>query len=248
MEAEVVHVEFEAAVAMQPDELLHLIDVAGLPERRHPHDLVLALVDLEAEKGGKGAVEQPQRMGKADFLEQVDLCPLSNPETGRGPFANAIDRKDRRFVKWRAQEGAGRVGKMVLAEEDFPPGDTKLVLDQVPDPEFVAEPGQHRFAKDAQRAGKGLHAGEQQALELEERLFEEDHVIEVGRLDSGAAQTKVDGVLGKAIVVLFARESLLFGSGDQLAVTQQSGGRVVEIAGNAKNQQLKFAAIDRSRQ
>lgn len=137
---------------------------------------------------------------------------------------------------------------MVLAEEDFFPGYAELVLDQVTDPDFIAEPSQHRFAKDAQRARKGLHAGEQQALELKERLFEEDQIIEVRRLDSGAAQAKVDGILGKAIVVLFAGEPLLFGSGDQLSVTQQSGRRVVKIAGNAKNQQLKVAGIDRFRQ
>ena len=57
---EVVHVEAERAVGRHLDQLPHLVDVSGLAVRRHAHDLVFALVDLEAEKGREDAVEQPE--------------------------------------------------------------------------------------------------------------------------------------------------------------------------------------------
>src|SRR5438477_232588 len=62
VEREVIHVQLERAVLADTDQLPDLVHVARRPEGRHTHDLVLALVDLEAEERGERAVEQAKRM------------------------------------------------------------------------------------------------------------------------------------------------------------------------------------------
>ena len=61
------------------DQLLDLVDVARLAVRRHAHHLVLALVDLEAEEGGEGAVEQAERVREADLRSSVISVPRPTP-------------------------------------------------------------------------------------------------------------------------------------------------------------------------
>ena len=57
MKGEVVHIEFEAAITIDPDQLVHLVDISGRPKGSHPHHLVFAFIDLKAQEGGKGTVE-----------------------------------------------------------------------------------------------------------------------------------------------------------------------------------------------
>src|SRR5262245_37736523 len=40
MEGEVVHIEFEAAITIDPDQLVNLVDISGRPKGSHPHHLV----------------------------------------------------------------------------------------------------------------------------------------------------------------------------------------------------------------
>src|ERR1044072_8864322 len=47
MKREVIHIQFKATVRGRADQLVHLIGVFGLAERRHPHDLIFAFVHLE---------------------------------------------------------------------------------------------------------------------------------------------------------------------------------------------------------
>src|SRR5262249_42902310 len=56
IEAEVVHVETEAAVFAYAYSLIHVVQITRLAVRRHPHDLVLTFVDFKAEEGGKGRI------------------------------------------------------------------------------------------------------------------------------------------------------------------------------------------------
>src|SRR5262249_32876682 len=65
MVGEVLHVEREAAVVVECQELADVVDVLRLSVGRHAHDLVLALVDLEAEERGKDAVEESERVWEA---------------------------------------------------------------------------------------------------------------------------------------------------------------------------------------
>ena len=75
----------------------------------------------------------------------------------------------------------------------------------------------------------------QQPLELEERLVVENHVVYVLEAHSARRQAIRHGVRGKARVVLFPREALLLGGGDDLSIPQQGGGAVVVEGGNAQD-------------
>ena len=97
MEAEIIHVQRKGTVIILPHELPNFIDVAGCAIRRHAHHLVLALVDLEAEKCGEGAVEEAEGMRKVDLLGETDLIVASHTRGSRGPFADAVHGENRRF-------------------------------------------------------------------------------------------------------------------------------------------------------
>ena len=140
-----------------------------------------------------------------------------------------------RLVEGRAEERAGRVRQVMLAEQDAVRRHAEARLQQVLDPQLVAEPGDHRLAEDFVRPGEHLHARQEQALELHERLLEEDDVVEVVGRDAGRLQAEVDRALRELEVVLLAAEALLFGRGDEHAVAQDRGGGVVEVAGDAQD-------------
>jgi len=99
MEREIVHVELEATVAVRPNDLVHLVDIAGDAERRHPHHLVLPVVHLESEERREGAVEQAEGVRKPDLLRQPDLGAAPDAEAGGGPLADTVDGQDRRLVE-----------------------------------------------------------------------------------------------------------------------------------------------------
>src|SRR5207253_7393565 len=83
VEREIVHVQLEAAVRPEPNELPHLVGVPRRPEGRHAHDLVLALVDLEAEKRGEGTIKQANRVRKPDLVREPQLRTLAAATAGR---------------------------------------------------------------------------------------------------------------------------------------------------------------------
>ena len=80
VEREVVHVEPEAAVARTCRRTRETSSTyRGSPYGRHAHDLVLALVHLEAEEGGEGRVEEAER------VREVDLPNRSRAGARRSP-------------------------------------------------------------------------------------------------------------------------------------------------------------------
>ena len=159
MEGEVVHVELKAAVIADTDELVDLIGISTGPERSHAHHFVFALVNFEPQESRKGAVEKAQGMGEANLFEQLYLGAVSYPKARSRPLAHAVHRENRRFFKRGTEKGAGSVGEMMLAEKNFGGRHAEPFLNEVLDPEFITEPGNHRLAEDPVRAGKGLHAG-----------------------------------------------------------------------------------------
>ncbi len=49
-------------------------------------------------------------MRKAQFVRQLDLVAAPDTKAGRGPFADAVQRQDRRFFEGRREESARRRG------------------------------------------------------------------------------------------------------------------------------------------
>ncbi len=108
---EVLHVELERAVLVQVDHVAHdPLEVDGLPVGRQPHHLVLGAVDLEPQVVREGAVEQAQRVGEPDLLEQRDVGAAAHAEAGGRPLADAVHGEDRRFLEGRDEENTRRRG------------------------------------------------------------------------------------------------------------------------------------------
>ena len=245
MVGEVIHVEREAAVVVEPYELADVLGISRLPVRRHPHHLVLALIDFESEERREHAVQQAQGVWKADLTEQLDVPVTSDSNGCGGPLADPVHGQDRRLAVGRAVEGAGRVREVVAAEEDPLRRNPEVLADQPFDPELLREPLDHRLAEDPEGSRIGRQRRHQDAVELDERLLVEDDPVEILAPELAGPEAELDRVDRKARVVLDPREAFLLSGSDDDAVLNECGGGVVEEARDAENVHalpLKIAA------
>src|SRR6266536_1447818 len=113
----------------------------------------------------------------------------------------------------------------MLVEEDA--RQLEMLPGDRPDPELLREPCLHRAQEHPPRARKAVHLREEEPLELQQRLFVEDGVIESFWRDPSFLQTICDRVHREAAVVLAPREALLLRRGDDLAIADQTRGGVV---------------------
>ena len=120
---EVLLIERERAVFLQVHQLpVDQIHVLRLAVRGETHDLVLARVDLEAGVVREGRVEETERVGPVDLLEDLDIVAPADADRGRGPLADAVHRQERRFLERRRKERARRVRLVVLGIQQSPWG------------------------------------------------------------------------------------------------------------------------------
>src|SRR5262249_44157874 len=116
---EVILIQAKGAVGFQVEQSLQdqlLVDRFAV--RRQSHELVFAAIDAEADVGGEGGIEQAEAVRKAKLFPQLDAVAATHAERRRRPLTDAIKREDRRLVERRGEEGAGRVGLMMLGEEE----------------------------------------------------------------------------------------------------------------------------------
>src|SRR5208283_713094 len=99
--------------------------------------------------------------------------------------------------------------------------------------EFLLQPQRDGHLERAQTARREGDIGLEQTLELQERLVIEDDVVHLIETHAFLGQTIVDGMGGKAGVVLFTAESLLLRGGDNLAVADPGSRAVMVKSGNA---------------
>ncbi len=218
------------------NHLLHdPLEVDRLSVGCQPHDLVLGAVDLEAQVVGEGAVEEPQAVGEADLLEQLDVRAPAHAVGGGGPLPDAVDGQDRRLLVRGRKEGGGRMAHVVLGVEDRPGVGLELLADRRGHPQLLVEPDRHGLAERVERAGEGGDVGREHPLELEKRLVVEADGVEVLGADPGLGEDVLDGLGGEVGVVALAGEALLLGRRDHLAVLQEGGGGVVVEAGQSEN-------------
>ena len=107
--------------------------------------------------------------------------------------------------------------------------------DVVGHPQTVAQPEREGHQVGAEPLRRTGDVGLEQAIELDQRLFVEPDQIEVAGLDARLAQAVVDGLGREGGVVLAAGETLLLGGGDNTAVLDQAGRRVVVVGGNPED-------------
>ncbi len=61
----------------------------------HPHELVLAFVDLKAAVRREGRVEETERVREPHLLDDLDLVAAPNRHRRRRPLAGPVDSEDR---------------------------------------------------------------------------------------------------------------------------------------------------------
>ena len=84
---EIGHVEPERAVRLEIDQIVeNELCVFRLAIGREPHHLVFAGVDLEAGVIGERRIEQPERMGKVDLLEDLEPVALGRSQPTSSPI------------------------------------------------------------------------------------------------------------------------------------------------------------------
>src|SRR5689334_14479243 len=105
--------------------------------------------------------------------------------------------------------------EMMLAEKNFGRRDAEPFLDEMLNPQLVAEPGDHRIAENPMGTRKGLHARQEQSLELKKRLLEKNDVVQVGSPDGAGLEAKFDRALGEFVVVLLPGKALFLGGGNE---------------------------------
>jgi hypothetical protein len=238
---EVAHVVPERAVLADPDHLLDAVDVLRLPVGRHAHELVLALVHLEAAVGGERRVQEADRMGEPHLLHDADAVALPDAHGPGGPLAGAVDGEDRRVVVRRGEVARRRVRHVVVGEDDLLRVDPELLLQQVLHPQLLREPGVHRLAEDGPRSRERRERGGEDALELDDRLLVEDDQVEVVRGDAGALQAELDRELREARIVLHPAEALFFRGREDDAVLHDRRRRVVVVEAEPEDVQLNPA-------
>ena len=140
--AEVAHVKAEAAVLSQRDQPADLVHAGRSAVRRHAHDLVFAFVDLKAQKGREGAVQQAQRVRIADLVRYLQVNAVADAEGGGRPLADPVRGQHGRFVEWRREEGARRMREVVFTEQDLA-GIAECLANLTAYPQLLPQPGLH---------------------------------------------------------------------------------------------------------
>lgn len=123
----------------------------------------------------------------------------------------------------------------MLGEEQLALVAAELATDGVAGEELLLQPYRHRGQERAQAARRHAEIVLEDALELEQRLVVEAHVVEVFEPRSGLTQAVGDGVARKPVVVLLAREALLLRRSNDLAVAYEARRRVVVVGRDAED-------------
>ena len=180
-------------------------------------------------------------MGKVQLLDHLEPVAVSERHRRGRPFADAVHGQDHGVVEGGGKERRRRVALVVLCEEEpILPVEARVVLgelaaQQVLLKQLFPEPYGHGHPKRRESPGREAQIRLEQALELQERLVIECHVIHVPKSDVPGLEAIGDGVRRKAGVVLLAREPLLLGGREDRTVLDEDGGAVVIEGGNAED-------------
>jgi hypothetical protein len=216
---------------------LQVIEIAGLAIWRHAHHFVFAFIDLKPEEGGESGVEQPQGVGETHFMGQANVGRRTRSRThgGRGPFADAIDRKHRSSFKRGTEERAGGVRHVMLDEKYLLPADVQLFGNLGANPKLLFHPTDRTVLKETTGHRPITKGGGEKPFQLQQRLFMQHNIVEVARSQTSLGKAELYRSAGKGRVVLDPAEAFLLRGGNQCAIHQQCCSGVVVVAGDAKD-------------
>ena len=202
---EVGLVETEGAVFLEVDDLVEdQVLEPGLAIGCQAHDLVLARIDLEAGVVGESRIEQSQRMREVQLFQHLQAVALAIAQRRGRPFADPVHRQDGGFLERRGEERRRRVTLVMFAEQQARlPVEVglpllHLVAQQRLLEQLLLQPQRHGHAERREPARRIGEIGLEQPLELQERLVVEGHIIDIGHLDAGTAETELHGLLREA--------------------------------------------------
>src|SRR5262245_35350333 len=119
-------------------------------------------------------------MRELQLSRERKSIPSPRARRRRAPLANAVERKDRRLVKWTRKERTGRVTLVMIDKRQRR---AHLLAERVTDhrrqPRLVLEPHRHGHRKTAEACRRKREIRLEQPLELLQRLFIEDDVVEI---------------------------------------------------------------------
>ena len=122
----------------------------------------------------------------------------------------------------------------MLGEQD-PPAVAQLLPDALGHPEAVRDPERHRLPERGESARGVLEVRLEEALEFQERLVVEGHVVELAGRETSGFEAIPRGASGKLRVVLLAGEALFLRRSHDLPVNEKTRGRVVVVGRQAED-------------
>ena len=210
---------------------------AWLAIRCQAHELVLAGVDAESAVGGERRVQKPQRMGKMDLLQGLNLGTGSSGDGGGGPFSDAIHRQDGRLRKGRRKERTGRMRLMMGGEEDraLRPQPGQRGSDASTKVQASAQPIRDGPGKSATSPRGPTQKHLQSPAELQDGFLVEGHGLQIAGGDARLIQTGPDGAFRKPRIILATREPFLLNRRQNSSITQEGCRRIVVQARDAED-------------
>ena len=240
----ITQVEGERAVRFEVDDLLEQSVGETRPAvGREAHELVFAGVDLEAAEISDRAVEQAERVGKVQRLQELDTLAPAMADRRGVPFADAVDGEDRSFVERRRKKRTGGVRFVVVGEDDLiAQAATEGAADFAGQVEFGAQPRWHREHEGAEAGGSVGEIRFEEPVEFKKRLFVKYHVVDLLRRDAAGAQHIVDRLGGKTGVVSDPGKPLLLRGRDDFSTADQAGRAIVVITGESEDERGRHSA------
>ena len=100
-EVEVAHVQAQRPVLAKIDQFIEdLPHKARLAVGRQAHHFVLARIHLEPGVVGERGVEETDRIGKMQLVENLEVVSSADADRRRRPLSHTIHRQDRRMLEW----------------------------------------------------------------------------------------------------------------------------------------------------
>ncbi len=102
------------------DEPAEALGEVRCPVRREAHDLVLVAIPGEPKVLGHSEVEEPERVGEEDPVQDGKPVPPSHGLRRAHEVPEPVDATAGGLLEWRHEEGARQVGRMVLDVVEAP--------------------------------------------------------------------------------------------------------------------------------
>ena len=209
--------------------------------RSEPHDLVLSAIDLETGVVGESRVQQSKRMGKAHFLDHLQVASATNGDRPGCPFANTVKCQHHRFFKRGRVESTGSMTQVVFCKQKLVRvRKSAIVLFQVLQKhrlleQFLLQPNRHCQPERRKTPRCEGNVGLQKPFKLQERLVVKHDMINVRDLQTRFRKDIINSVARVARIMFLSCEAFLLRGSHNLSVTHQRCSTVVVESGNTQN-------------